>query len=85
MNNNIFYDGNNIMSKNRLINFCLSIRGNGKTYFGKKIMIDNFIKYKKQSMWIRRYENEFGFFKEFLDDIKLNYPEHKPQDRKSVV
>jgi len=75
---NLWYNWNTILSKNRLFNFVVGIRGGGKTYGATKFAINAWLKKGKKSIWMRRQATEMnnifcrGFFqeqarKEFLD------------------
>lgn len=74
---NYWYNPRKLLSHNRFMNFVMSHRGGGKTYAGKKIAIDNFIKNKKQFMYIRRYKTELKNISKFFNDIKQEYPSLK--------
>ncbi|MBR2384727.1 MAG: phage DNA encapsidation protein [Clostridia bacterium] len=53
-----WFDYNAIRSRNALINFCIAERGVGKTFGATKMVIDRFIKKKKQFIYLRRYKSE---------------------------
>ena len=73
----MYYDYNNILSRNSMLNFILTNRGGGKTYGFKKKAITNFLKKGEQFIYVRRYNTEFKKIMTFFDDIKEQYPEHK--------
>lgn len=73
----LYYNIFDILSKNRLINFILSVRGDGKSFGGKYLTVKHFLEKGYQSVWIRRYENEFDTFITFFDDIKKYFPDHR--------
>lgn len=58
MNNNIFYDYNQLLSYNAMFNFILGERGVGKTYGALKFAINRFIKSGEQFVYLRRYKSE---------------------------
>lgn len=72
----MYYDYNNILSRNAMINFILTNRGGGKTFGFKKKAINNFLKKGEQFIYVRRYKTEFKKIITFFDDIKEYFPEH---------
>ena len=73
-----YYSLRKCLSYNRYLNILIGGRGIGKTYQLKKYVIEQFIKSKKQFVWLRRYKTEIkeatdGFFTKH----KNNYPNHK--------
>ena len=78
---NIYYDYHDILSFGSLLNFIITNRGGGKTYGFKDWAIRDFLKNKKQFIYLRRYKTEFesdqgNTIKNFFDDIIEKYPEH---------
>lgn len=75
----MYYDGNEMLTHDRLINFLVGGRGVGKTYWAKKWAITDFLKTGKQFVYLRRFSTEFdeGKKEEFFKDIEVAYPEHK--------
>ena len=74
----MWYSPNRLLSHNAFLNICLSPRGNGKTYSAKDKMIKNWLKKRKQSVYLRRYKTELEDMKDtFFDDIKEKYPQHE--------
>lgn len=75
---NYFYSINKLMSYNAMIAMVLGERGCGKTYQGKKKMIDLWRKKRKQSVYIRRTVTEIDTVKDTLfNDIAKDYPDLK--------
>lgn len=72
----MYYDYNNILSRNAMLNFILTNRGGGKTYGFKKKAINNFLKKEHQFVYVRRYKTEMEDMPSFFDDIKHEFPEH---------
>ncbi len=71
----IYYNMNKLMSYDAVFSFVLGERGNGKTYQGKKKMIDLFLKRGKQSVYVRRTQTEIDEIKDNLfNDIAKDYP-----------
>ena len=63
----MYFDLQNVLSYNALINFIIGERGVGKTYSCKKFCIRDFINHGNQFVYLRRYETELkesceGFF-----------------------
>lgn len=57
-NETIYYKGYEIFSYNALLNFIITERGLGKSYFFKKWCVKHFLKKNKQFVYIRRYKSE---------------------------
>lgn len=75
---NIYWDINKTLSRQRLFNFVLGPRGCGKTYGWKKYVINRFLKYGKQFVYVRRYETEMpaAEMRNFFDDVgPKEYPD----------
>ena len=77
MSKSLWYSSKKLFSHNRFLNFVMSHRGGGKTFEGKKICIDNFLKNKKQFIYLRRYKTELKNIHKFFNDIKEFYPNEK--------
>lgn len=75
----MWYDVNETLSYNALLNFVLGPRGAGKTYSCKRKVIKNFLKDGAQFVYLRRYETELnhGKAQKFFDDIKGEFPNHE--------
>ena len=73
----MWYDYNDILSRNAMLNFILTNRGLGKTYGIKRKFVNNFLKRGEQFIYVRRYKTEFDEITTFFDDIKHEFPEHK--------
>lgn len=70
----IYWDIGPLLSKNGHINFCLSMRGGGKTYGCKKWSIRDYLNTGKQFIYLRRFKDEFLEIKKFFDDIASEFP-----------
>lgn len=78
MNKNKYYSLTRLFSHNAYFNICMSGRGQGKTFSGKKFMLDNYIKKNKQSAYMRRTVAELDDCKDtFFKDIAPYYPDHE--------
>lgn len=72
----IYWSPDKLLSYNKLFNFVIGNRGGGKSFAGKRIAINNFLKKGEQFVYVRRYRNEFEFIGTFFSDIEEFYPEH---------
>ena len=71
-----WYNYQRLLSQNCFLNFVMSPRGNGKTYSCKRMIIDNYIKKGKQSVYVRRTQTELdGMKRTFFNDISIEYPD----------
>lgn len=70
----IFYNPNNLFSYDAIFSFCMGERGAGKTWAGKEKMIKLWTKKKKQSVYVRRTVTELDKVKDTLfNDIQKKY------------
>lgn len=73
----MWYDKQQLLSHNKILNMVLSNRGGGKTFCFTCWGIDDFKKRKKQTMWVRRYQTEVDEMLEndkFFDAVREFYP-----------
>lgn len=72
----MWYDINETLSHNCLLNFVVGQRGVGKTYACKRKVIKNFLKRNEQFIYLRRYETEIkaGQLDKFFSDIEQEFP-----------
>ncbi len=77
----MWYDYNNILSRNAYLNFIIGERGVGKTYGAKKFVINKFKKNGEQFVYLRRYKTELkescGDTSKFFSAIQAEFPEDK--------
>lgn len=74
----IFYNGNEALTYNKLFNFVVGNRGAGKTYWAKDWAIRDFLKKGNQFIYLRRYKEELkNPKKNFFDDISPKFPKHE--------
>lgn len=52
--NNYYYNGNDLLSYNASISFIMGERASGKSFFFKRKLIDDFIKYGRTAVYVRR-------------------------------
>lgn len=68
----LYYDPQRLFSYNRSLNMVVSQRGLGKTYSLTKHVINRFLKYGEQFVYIRRYKTDFEKLDTFFDDMIKN-------------
>lgn len=73
----MWYNADELWSRNSVFNYVMGTRGDGKTYDAKKRMINLFLKKGKQSIYLRRYKSELKKLDTFFDDIYQEFPGHK--------
>ena len=73
----MFWDIYKTISYNCLFNFIIGNRGGGKTFGFKSYAIKDFIKHKKQFVYLRRYKEELKDIATFWNDISGEYADHK--------
>lgn len=72
----MYYNSNELFSKQAQINFVLGERGNGKSFEAKTRIIKNFLNKGEQSIYIRRRQTDIDEVKElFFDDIAPFFPD----------
>lgn len=82
---NFYYDNTQLLSYNKIFNFVIGNRGGGKTFNAKKWAISDFIKRKKQFVWVRRYKNELKKINQFYADIAFMFPDNKLEVKGKVA
>ena len=73
----MWYDKQQLLSHNKILNMVLSNRGGGKTFHFTRWGIDDFKKNKKQTVWVRRYQTEIDEMLlngKFFDAVREYYP-----------
>lgn len=81
----MYYNGGELLSKNRLFNFIIGNRGGGKTYHWKVRCVREFLRSGKQFIWIRRYNTELENIKKWYDDIAHEFEGHKLEVTKKHI
>lgn len=73
---NMYYNLNKTLSRQRLFNFVVGARGCGKTYGAKRAVISRFLRDGAQFVYLRRYETEMpaAEMRNFFDDISDEFP-----------
>lgn len=72
---NIFYNIAGLLSQRCILNFVIGNRGGGKSFSGKRLVINRYKKTGAQFVWVRRYQTEIDTLSDFWADIKDFYPE----------
>lgn len=73
---NMFFNIDDVLSKQALYNFIVGGRGIGKTYSLKKRAIKNWIKDGSMFVYLRRFDSELQpkLLKHFFDDVGKEFP-----------
>lgn len=74
-NNSIYYNIAGLLSQRCVFNFVIGNRGGGKTFGGKKLVINRFRRSGAQFVWVRRYRTEIDTLSDFWADIRPFFPE----------
>lgn len=77
MDQSLYYDGNKMLSYNRILNFVIGARGIGKSYFYKLHPIKRFLKYGEQWIYVRRYKPELKKVTNYFNDVMREFPNHE--------
>lgn len=72
-NHDLYYNPNDLLSYNRILNFLIGARGIGKSYAFKKHPINRFLKYGEQFIYVRRFKTELRKVSNYFDDIKEEF------------
>lgn len=75
MKEELWYSPNKLFSYDRILNFTIGARGIGKTYGMKKHVVNRFLKYGEQFIYLRRYKPELRKIQNFFNDIKPEFPD----------
>lgn len=75
MTTSIYYNIAGLLSQRCVFNFVIGNRGGGKTYGGKKLVINRFKKSGSQFVWVRRYRTEIDTLNDFWADIRGAFPD----------
>lgn len=73
----MYYNGSELKSKNRILNFIIGNRGGGKTFWAKCECINDFLKNGKEFVWLRRYNSELEDVKTWTNDIQGFFPNNE--------
>lgn len=83
----MWYDVNETLSHNKLLNFVVGQRGVGKTYSCKRKVIQSFLRNGAQFVYLRRYDTELKYsqIEHFFSDIEHEFEGHEFQVKKGGV
>lgn len=81
----MFYNGGELLSKNRLFNFIIGNRGGGKSYYWKVKCIKDFLRTGKEFIWLRRYNSELKKMNTWFKDIAHEFEGHKLEANKEYI
>lgn len=81
MNKDIYFNINDVLSHNKLFNFIVGERGNGKTYGALEYVIKRFLKYGEEFIYLRRYKTEIKKVNSLFAPIVQNHPEWKIEEK----
>lgn len=76
MDKKLYYNPNDMLSHNRILNFVIGARGIGKSYSMKKYPINRFLKNGEQLIYVKRYKGDLRKFANYFDDVKAEFPGH---------
>lgn len=68
-NRDIFWKPNKLLSYNKLFSFVIGNRGGGKSFGAKLLAINNWIKKRKQFVYVRRYGTELETIQNYFSDV----------------
>lgn len=74
----MWYDKQQLLSHNKILNMVLSNRGGGKTFHFTRYAIDKYKRKKTQTVWVRRYQTEIDEMLtngKFFDAVREYYPD----------
>lgn len=74
----MWYDKQQLLSHNKILNMVLSNRGGGKTFHFTGYAIDKYKRKKTQTVWVRRYQTEIDEMLtngKFFDAVREYYPD----------
>lgn len=74
-NDSIYYNIAGLLSQRCVFNFVIGNRGGGKTFGGKKLVINRFKRKGQQFVWVRRYMTEIDTLSDFWADIRPFFPD----------
>lgn len=72
-----WYDFGALFSRNGVFNMVVGARGVGKTYSAKKKVIRDFLRQRKQFIYLRRYSSELVARNTFFADVGGEFPDHE--------
>ena len=65
----MYYEINELLTKNRIYNYIIGNRGGGKSFGGKRYCVNDFLKNGNEFVWVRRYGTELVDIDMWANDI----------------
>ena len=81
----MYYNANELLTKNRLMNFIIGNRGGGKSYHWKVRCVKEYLKSGKEFIWLRRYNTELENMSKWFQDIAHEFEGHKLEATKKHI
>lgn len=82
----IYYNGGELLSKQRLFNYVVGNRGGGKSFYWKEKCIRDFLNKGEEFIWTRRYQSEIkDTISQWADDIQFKFEGHKFECGKKYI
>jgi Podovirus DNA encapsidation protein (Gp16). len=73
MDEKLFWSPQKLLSHDRLLSCVIGARGVGKSFGIKMKLIDDFLKHKRQFIYLRMYKTELQNKDKFFDDVRFKY------------
>ncbi|WCR32948.1 DNA encapsidation ATPase [Bacillus phage BC-5] len=73
----LYYNPQQMLSYNRIMNFVIGARGIGKTYSMKKYVINRFLKTGAQFIYLRMYKTDLKKVSQLFNDVQQEFPDTK--------
>lgn len=77
MDKSLYYNPQQMLSYNRIMNFVIGARGIGKTYSMKKYCVKRFIKTGAQFIYLRMYKTDLKKVSQLFNDVAQEFPDNK--------
>lgn len=69
-----YFNINDVLSHNKLFNFIVGERGNGKTYGALEYVVKRHLKYGEEFIYLRRFKTEIKKVNSLFEPLKINNP-----------
>lgn len=74
MDASLYYNPDQLLTYNRVLNFTVGARGIGKTFSWKRRVIKKFLEKGEMFAYVRRYKTELKKIGTFFDDVREFFP-----------
>lgn len=71
-----YYDYTRVLSYNAFISMVIGGRGIGKTYGFKKLVINDYLRHRREFIYLRRFKTELKGVSSFFTDIAPDFPDY---------